>query len=98
MGKRLVRTDKNGTQYWVDDRCPKCGGTGYIQGYSYQDGGICYQCDGSGYGQTSWKVYTPEYQAKLDERRRLKEEQDRAKFEENIAGYRKELGLDENGF
>lgn len=21
MGKRLFRTDKNGTQYWVDDRC-----------------------------------------------------------------------------
>ena len=28
MGKRLIRTDKNGTQYWVDDRCPKCGGRG----------------------------------------------------------------------
>lgn len=97
MGKRLVRTDKNGTQYWVDDRCPKCGGTGYIQCYGYHDGGICYQCGGSGYGQTSWKVYTPEYQAKLDERRRLKAEQDRARFEENIAEYRKELGLAENG-
>lgn len=96
MGKRLIRTDKNGTQYWVDDRCPKCGGTGFIQ--CYYDGGVCYQCGGSGYGQTSWKVYTPEYQAKLDERRRLKAEQDKAKFEENIAEYRKELGLAENGF
>ena len=95
MGKRLIRTDKNGTQYWVDDRCPKCGGTGFIQ--CYYDGGICYQCGGSGYWKTSWKVYTPEYQAKLDERRRLKAEQDKAKFEENIAEYRKELGLAENG-
>ena len=76
MGKRLVRTDKNGTQYWVDDRCPKCGGTGFIQ--CYYDGGICYQCGGSGYWKTSWKVYTPEYQAKLDERRRRKTEEDKA--------------------
>ena len=97
MGKRLVRTDKNGTQHWVDDRCPKCGGTGYIQCYAYHDGGIRYQCGGYGYRQTSWQAYTPEHQAKLDERRRLKAEQDKAKFEENIAEYRKELGLAENG-
>lgn len=97
MGTRLVRTDKNGTQYWVDDRCPKCGGSGYLSCYAYHDGGVCYQCMGSGFGHTSWKVYTPEYQAKLDERRKAKEKRDRAKFEENIAEYRKDLGLAENG-
>lgn len=28
MGKRLIRTDKNGTKYWENDDCPKCGGSG----------------------------------------------------------------------
>ena len=31
----LVRVDRNGTHYYVDHKCPKCGGTGY-------DGGIAF--------------------------------------------------------
>ena len=97
MGQRLVRTDKNGTQYWVDDRCPKCGGTGYIECYAYHDGGICYQCGGSGYGQTSWKVYTPEYQAKLNERRQARNEKRKNDFAEHLPEYFQELGLTSEG-
>lgn len=97
MTARLVKTDKNGTQYWEDNTCPKCGGSGYLSCYAYHDGGVCYQCMGSGSGYQHWKVHTPEFQAKLDERHKAKEERAKAKFEENITEYRKELGLAENG-
>lgn len=66
---KLVRTDRNGTQYWEDDKCQKCNGTGYIEYYNYHDGGRCYECDGTGHHHRSWKVYTPEYKAKLEQRR-----------------------------
>lgn len=66
---KLVRTDKNGTQYWEDDKCQKCNGTGYIEYFNYVDGGICYDCNGTGHRHTHWKVYTPEYSAKLEARR-----------------------------
>lgn len=97
MGKRLVRTDKNGTQYWVDDRCPKCGGTGYIPCYAYHDGGICYQCGGSGYGQTSWKVYTPEYQAQLEERRAARSQRKAEEFNANLPEHYHSIGLTDAG-
>ena len=97
MGQRLVRTDKNGTQYWVDDRCPKCGGTGYIECYAYHDGGICYQCGGSGYGQTSWKVYTPEYQAQLEERRAARRQRKEEEFNANLPKHYRSIGLTADG-
>lgn len=28
--------------------CPKCNGKGYIAGFGYRDGGICYDCKGTG--------------------------------------------------
>ncbi len=66
----LIKVDKNGTKYWHQAGCLKCGGTGYIPGYEYVQGGICFQCDGSGEGKgRTWKEYTPEYEAKLEARR-----------------------------
>lgn len=69
MTAKLVRTDKNGTQYWEDHTCQKCNGKGYIQYYMYVDGGICFDCNGTGRRRHTWKVYTEEYAAKLEERR-----------------------------
>lgn len=71
----LIRVDKNGTEYHEGMvKCPKCGGLGKISCYDYIDGGICYNCDGSGKTHQKWKIYTPEHEAKLDKKRKLAQE------------------------
>lgn len=68
--KELVKTDRNGTKYYnIIKTCPKCGGNGYIYGFSHVYGGICFDCNGSGVIHAKEKEYTPEYEAKLLERR-----------------------------
>ena len=70
MATRLIKVDKNGTKYWFDPACPRCGGAGYIPGYEHVEGGICFMCEGSGEGKgRTWKEYTPEYAAKLEAKR-----------------------------
>lgn len=68
----LLKVDKNGTKYYEESRCPKCGGEGRISYYSYVDNGVCFLCRGTGIHPHRWKEYTPEYAAKLAERRRQK--------------------------
>lgn len=74
MAVTLVKIDKNGTKYYHDSACTKCGGKGYIPGYEHVFGAVCFQCNGSGFDGRgrSWKEYTPEYAAKLEERRRAR--------------------------
>lgn len=69
MTATLIKTDRNGTKYWHEAGCPRCGGTGYISHYYFIDNGRCFKCDGSGQGGRTWKEYTPEYKAKLEARR-----------------------------
>ena len=69
---KLLRVDKNGTKYWVETQCPKCGGNGYIDYYAYNQGGVCFNCGGTGEKTTTWKEYTPEYAQKLADRRLAK--------------------------
>lgn len=71
---KLIRVDRNGTQYYESHVCQRCGGTGYIPGMEHVDGGICFLCGGTGRHTTTWKVYTPEYEEKLAERRRKRNE------------------------
>lgn len=58
------RTDRNGTRYFVDWTCDRCGGRGGWEGWP---GFTCYDCGGSGVSDrpTIIKVYTPEHAAKL---------------------------------
>lgn len=67
----LIKVDKNGTKYWGNMTCPRCGGAGGADQWAYT-GWTCYECGGSGQRMTPyvWKEYTPEYQAKLDARRK----------------------------
>lgn len=65
----LIRTDKNGTKYFGDLACPKCGGSGFLEAYWRIAGGVCFKCGGTGEFWHEWKEYTPEYEAKLSERR-----------------------------
>lgn len=62
------RTDRNGTRYFVDWTCQRCGGRGGWEGWPDY---TCYECGGSGRGErpTTIKVYTPEHAAKLAKQR-----------------------------
>jgi len=76
-----VRTDRNGTRYFEDHTCPRCGGRGGWEGWVDF---TCYECGGSGLSHrpTIHKVYTPEHEAKLAkdrEARAKKREEERIK-------------------
>ena len=93
-----IRTDKNGTKYFHDWTCPRCGGAGQSDKWLFT-GKVCYECGGSGkrFNPKVIKEYTPEYFAKLEARRQAKaakEAEARAKYEaehaEEIAAQRAE--------
>lgn len=75
--KVLIKTDRNGTKYFsVKETCPRCGGRcDYIRGINY---GVCFLCNGSGVREYTVKEYTPEYEAKLEARRKMKQEKRKA--------------------
>lgn len=88
---KLIRVDKNGTKYFEGYvPCPRCDGKGvYIIGVcngqpvlSPVDSGVCFKCGGTGKEWGKWKEYTPEYEAKLEERRRKRAEKREAELEE----------------
>lgn len=91
---RLIRIDRNGTKYYEGNvPCSRCDGKGvYIIGVnngqpvlSPVDQGICFKCGGSKVEWKKWKEYTPEYEAKLEERRRKRREKLEAEQEEERA-------------
>lgn len=63
-----VRTDRNGTRYFHDYTCQRCGGRGGWEGWPDY---VCYECGGSGKSDrvSVIKVYTPEHAAKLAKQR-----------------------------
>lgn len=67
------KTDKNGTKYYMDRRCRRCGGRGGADQWSYT-GWTCYKCGGTGIDPNPQiiKEYTEEYAAKLEARREKK--------------------------
>lgn len=73
-----IRTDKNGTEYWADYTCKRCGGAGGADSWLYT-GWTCYECGGTGKVDKPEiiKKYTPEYEKKLNERREKRQEKKR---------------------
>lgn len=68
----LIKIDRNGTKYYADDTCQRCGGQGARSEW-YYTGMVCFECGGTGRSsQRIIKEYTPEYQAKLDAKRAAK--------------------------
>jgi hypothetical protein len=67
---RYVRTDRNGTKYFLDDNCPRCSGYGELDKW-IETGRVCFACGGTGRRPQpkTVKVYTPEHEAKLEARR-----------------------------
>ena len=78
---KYVRTDRNGTRIFEDRECGKCGGKGRLPEYAHIEGGVCFQCRGTGVSShvNEIKVYTDEYGAKLQAKRLAKELADEAK-------------------
>lgn len=74
MELQYFKTDRNGTKYYYDYTCPRCGGAGHSDKW-YRTGRTCYECGGNGLRRTPKiiKEYTPEYAAKLAERRKAKQ-------------------------
>lgn len=90
----LIRVDRNGTKYFEGlVECDRCGGKGiYYIGVrngqplpSWVDNGVCFKCGGSGKVAGKWKEYTPEYEAKLEARRKAKAEKWEKEHAEEIA-------------
>ena len=102
MGDKLIKIDKNGTKYYADCRCQRCGGAGGLDQWAYT-GWTCYDCGGTGIAPKPqiWKEYTPEYKAKLDERRKKREqkksEERKANADTINAQFYENYGFDENG-
>ena len=94
MAITLIRTDRNGTKYYMDNVCPKCDGVGTISYYGHVAGGVCFKCNGTGTYRHSWKEYTPEY-AKTLEQRRI--DREKRKAPERNRKFFKEQGLSETG-
>ena len=96
---KYERTDRNGTRYFSDATCGRCGGRGVIDGYRYVEGGVCFECGGSGIGSKPEiiKVYTPEHDAKLAAQRKARADK---KAAEHLAQAQKdyEANLFKNGF
>lgn len=86
---QYIKTDKNGTKYYHDYKCDRCGGMGEAEKWVYT-GKVCWGCGGTGIRPVPKvvKEYTPEYWAKLQARRQAKaakEAAERAKYEEEHA-------------
>lgn len=96
------KVDRNGTQYFADWTCRRCGGAGGADEWTYT-GWTCYECGGSGMAAKPdiWKVYTPEYEAKLTARREARQakrmEERKATADQRNAEYFEREGFDSNG-
>lgn len=97
-----IKTDKNGTNYYQDWRCPHCGGAGCADAWKYT-GYTCWYCGGTGKRSQAkiFKEYTPEYEAKLRSRREKAHaremEKRREKAQELNAEFFKNHGFDDLG-
>ena len=81
----LIRVDRNGTKYYEGDvPCSRCGGAGGADKWQFT-GWTCYQCGGSGKEHGKWKEYTPEYEAKLEAKRKARHEKWEREHAEEIA-------------
>ena len=81
----LIRVDRNGTKYYEGlVKCERCGGMGGHDKWAYT-GWTCYECGGTGLVHDKWKVYTQEYEEKLNARREARRKKYLEEHAEEIA-------------
>ena len=102
LKREYLRTDKNGTKYYeVTETCGKCNGTGYIGHYKHIENGVCFACNGTGIHVHTEKIMTPEYEMKLESRRKAREEKKLQKAmlesEKNNKAFFEKMGFNEDG-
>lgn len=102
MEKKPFKIDKNGTEYYYNWTCPRCGGLGGSDAWTYT-GWTCYDCGGSGKRSKPQiiKKYTKEYEEKLQARRKKAWEKKLQKmieesFDKNHEFFQK-FGFDQEG-
>ena len=91
MELQLFKTDKNGTKYFYDWKCPRCAGFGQADKWRYT-GLVCFECNGTGKRSRAKivKEYTDEYAAKLEERRIARQKKYEEEHAEEIAAKKAE--------
>ena len=73
LSRTYIKTDRNGTKYYeVKYECNKCHGKGKIPCFTHIEGGVCFDCNGSGFRLRDVKKYTEAYAAKLNAKRQAK--------------------------
>ena len=89
---------KNGKLYtYVEESCPRCGGSKKLNYYTHVDNGVCFKCGGSGYFTKEVRLYTEkeiETQRRASERRAEKVQTER----QNKVKAAREKWLERNGF
>lgn len=97
------KVDKNGTQYFYDWTCRRCGGLGGSDAWAYT-GWTCYECGGAGKAQKPdiIKVYTDEYRERLEAQRQKRHEKKvaelKAQTDEKNAEFFEKNAFDAQGF
>lgn len=86
----LIKIDRNGSKHFEGlMTCDRCNGRGWFavgvhNGQlvpSHVDNAVCWKCHGAGKIHGKWIERTPEYQAKLDAKRRAKWEAEQARLD-----------------
>ena len=77
----LIKIDRNGSKHYEGFvKCDRCGGQGGSESWKYT-GFTCYKCNGTGKVWSKWIERTPEYEAKLAERRAKRYAKMQAEYE-----------------
>ena len=68
-GYKIIKVYEENGKMYADCRrpCERCGGTGQLPYYGHIDQGVCFKCGGAKYFYKTFRAYTEEERAKLDE-------------------------------
>lgn len=84
---KLIKIDRNGSKHYEGRvACDRCGGDGLYKWGAMINGnpqyvGTCFKCSGAGWVIDKWIERTPEYQAKLDAKRKARYEAKQAELD-----------------
>lgn len=90
--------EENGRMYvTIQETCGRCCGNGHISYYGHIDGGICFDCHGTGFFQKTVRVYS-EKEIAAQEAAKARKEARRLKALEDASEANKREWMEKNGF